>query len=86
MALVKLDMIIGCSVFFIACDVKNGSADIELNEIRRRQAVTVAKRFSREPNVSVIHSSSLEKVVIDEDLPQKSIEKIMRHPRQTAEP
>uniref|UniRef100_A0A803KXU0 Phosphoglycerate mutase n=1 Tax=Chenopodium quinoa TaxID=63459 RepID=A0A803KXU0_CHEQI len=36
-----------------------GQSDIDLNEAGRQQAVAVAKRLSREPNISVVYSSDL---------------------------
>ncbi|KAL2906209.1 Phosphoglycerate mutase-like protein 4 [Bienertia sinuspersici] len=67
----------------------SGQTDIELNEVGRQQAVAVAERLSREPNISAVYSSSLKRaletaetiaatcggleVVIDKDLWERHI-------------
>ncbi|GAB4847011.1 hypothetical protein Ancab_026023 [Ancistrocladus abbreviatus] len=38
-----------------------GQLDVDLNEIGRQQAATVADRLSREPNISAIYSSDLKR-------------------------
>ncbi|XP_057530293.1 phosphoglycerate mutase-like protein 4 [Amaranthus tricolor] len=40
-----------------------GQLDVELNEIGRQQAVAVADRLSREPNISAIYSSDLKRAL-----------------------
>ncbi|XP_021714254.1 phosphoglycerate mutase-like protein 4 isoform X2 [Chenopodium quinoa] len=40
-----------------------GQLDVELNEIGRQQAVAVAERLSREPNISAIYSSDLKRAL-----------------------
>uniref|UniRef100_A0A803MDH2 Phosphoglycerate mutase n=1 Tax=Chenopodium quinoa TaxID=63459 RepID=A0A803MDH2_CHEQI len=40
-----------------------GQLDIDLNEAGRQQAVAVAKRLSREPNISGIYSSDLKRAL-----------------------
>ncbi|KMT09353.1 hypothetical protein BVRB_6g134470 [Beta vulgaris subsp. vulgaris] len=40
-----------------------GHLDVELNEIGRQQAVAVADRLSREPNISAIYSSDLKRAL-----------------------
>ncbi|KAL5187266.1 Phosphoglycerate mutase-like protein 4 [Glycine soja] len=40
---------------------KHGQVDIELNETGRQQAVAVANRLSREPKISAIYSSDLQR-------------------------
>ncbi|XP_021714260.1 phosphoglycerate mutase-like protein 4 isoform X2 [Chenopodium quinoa] len=40
-----------------------GQTDIELNEVGRKQAVRVAERLSREPNISAIYSSDLKRAL-----------------------
>ncbi|XP_021752383.1 phosphoglycerate mutase-like protein 4 [Chenopodium quinoa] len=40
-----------------------GQTDTELNEVGRKQAVIVAERLSREPNISAIYSSDLKRAL-----------------------
>ncbi|XP_021714255.1 phosphoglycerate mutase-like protein 4 isoform X1 [Chenopodium quinoa] len=41
-----------------------GQLDVELNEIGRQQAVAVAERLSKEPNISAIYSSDLKRALV----------------------
>ncbi|CAO2827975.1 unnamed protein product [Amaranthus hypochondriacus] len=40
-----------------------GQVDIDLNEVGRKQAVIVAERLAREPNISAIYSSDLKRAL-----------------------
>ncbi|XP_010680436.2 phosphoglycerate mutase-like protein 4 isoform X1 [Beta vulgaris subsp. vulgaris] len=40
-----------------------GQMDIDLNNVGRQQAITVAERLSREPNISAIYSSDLKRAL-----------------------
>ncbi|WCJ31087.1 Phosphoglycerate mutase family protein [Euphorbia peplus] len=41
-----------------------GHLDVELNEVGRQQAVTVADRLSKEPKISAIYSSDLKRALV----------------------